>query len=272
MRGRLIKHGRLLFLILLAVLSLVLIVLPAAAGDGSGTGGGQDNPLALVSSNPSDGRKDVGLPVEIKLCFSKNVVHMTVRDNNRKCFSLYSADGTVPVEVVMADDQIEPEKKREVVLKPLGDLRSGAAYTVRVAPELQSKSGVFLGKQVEISFTTTGVPEGNASPGGDNANQNNLPKESKLLTGNTGTDKPALKSGNSATVSGEPAQAPPGGTANKSPPERTDGGATVEQGLQDGVSLPDYAQKPAQELSWIIGLVLGMALLGAIAYSFIKNR
>ena len=83
MRGRLIKHGRLFFLTLLAMLSLVLIVLPAAAGDGSGTGGGQDNPLDLVSSNPSDGRKDVGLPVEIKLCFSKNVVHMTVRDNNR---------------------------------------------------------------------------------------------------------------------------------------------------------------------------------------------
>ncbi len=270
MRDRLIKHGRLLFLILLAVLSLILIALPAAAGDGSGTGGGQDNPLALVSSNPSDGEKDVGLPVEIKLCFSKNVVHMTVRDNNRKCFLLYSADGTVPVEVVMADDQIEPEKKREIVLKPLENLRNGTAYTVRVAPELQSKSGVFLGRQVEISFTTTGVPEGNVSPGGSNANQNNLTKESKPLTGKTRSDKPALKSGNSATVSEEPAQVPPGGIANNSPPERTDSGTTVEQELQDGASLPDYTPKPARKLSCIIGVVLGMALLGVVVYSFKK--
>jgi len=268
LEGKLIKQGRLLFLILLDVLSLILIVLPAAAGDGSGTGGGRENPLALVSSNPSDGEKDVGLPVEIKLCFSKNVVHMTVRDNNRKCFLLYSADGTVPVEVVMADDQIEPEKKREIVLKPLENLRNGTAYTVKVAPELQSKSGVFLGRQVEISFTTTGVPEGNVSPGGSNANQNNLTKESKPLTGKTGTDKPALKSGNSATVSKEPAQVPPGGTANNSPPERTDNGATVEQELQGDVSLPDYTQKPTKELSWIISLVLGMALLGVVVYTF----
>ena len=47
---------------------------------------------------------------EIKLSFNKNVVHMTVCDDNKQCFALYAEDGTaVPLEVIMADDQMEPE-------------------------------------------------------------------------------------------------------------------------------------------------------------------
>jgi len=128
------------------------------AGEGNGSGGGKQTPLTLESSNPSDGQKEVKLPVEIKLTFSKNVVNMAVRDNNKKAFKLSSDDGKViPVEVIMADDQIEPDKNQDVMLKPTQDLKAGTAYQVTIAPQIQSKSGVSLGKEAVLNFTTVGT-------------------------------------------------------------------------------------------------------------------
>ncbi len=153
-------------ILLAAVFCLAIMAAPALSGQEDGSGGGQGNPLILVSSNPADGQKDVELPVLINLSFSKNVINMTVSDNNRKCFSLYSADGLlVPVEVIMADDQIEPEKKRDIAVKPLHDLKSGTSYTLKISQELRSKSGVCLEKPESITFVTKGRPSSEESSG-----------------------------------------------------------------------------------------------------------
>lgn len=152
-------RGRFIGILLAVVFCLAIMAAPALSGQGDGSGGGQNNPLTLVSSAPSAGQEDVELPVLIKLSFSKNVINMTVSDNNRKCFSLYSADGVlVPIEVIMADDQIEPEKKRDIAVKPLQDLKPGTSYTLKVSQELRSKSGVCLEKPVSITFVTKGKP------------------------------------------------------------------------------------------------------------------
>ncbi len=144
-------------IITLAILCSIILVLPVLAGQGDGSGGGKNQPLAMLSSSPADGQKDVALPVEIKMTFSKNVVYMTVRDNNSKCFTMYSQDGKqVPIEVIMADDQIEFDKRRDIVVKPLQELQAGTTYMVKVAPQLESKSGVNLGKETTLSFTTAG--------------------------------------------------------------------------------------------------------------------
>lgn len=149
--------GRVLVFIL-AVLCSIVLVLPAMAGEGDGSGGGKDQPLALTSSSPADGQKDVTLSGEIKLTFSKNVVYLTVRDNNSRCLALYSQEGKeIPIEVIMADDQVEFDKRRDIVIKPRQELQDGTKYTVKVAPQLKSKSGVTLGKEVVISFTTAGA-------------------------------------------------------------------------------------------------------------------
>lgn len=148
------KTARWILGLLLAALLLVP-VLPSWAGEGDGSGGGQGQPLELVSSSPADGQSDVVLSAEIKLTFNKNVVYMTVRDRNSKCLALYSQDGIeVPVDVVMADDQVESEKKRDIIIKPRQELQAGTKYTVKVAPQLEAKSGASLGKEVKISFTT----------------------------------------------------------------------------------------------------------------------
>jgi methionine-rich copper-binding protein CopC len=143
-------------IIILALLCSIILALPVQAGDGSG--GGRKQPLVLVSSSPTDGQKDVALPAEIKMTFSKNVAYMTVRDNNSKCFAMYSQEGKeIPIEVMIADDQIEFDKRRDIVVKPLQELQAGVTYIVKVAPQLESKSGVNLGKETTLSFTTVGV-------------------------------------------------------------------------------------------------------------------
>lgn len=145
-------------IITLALLCSIILAIPVLAGQGDGSGGGKSQPLALVSSSPVDGQKDVALPAEIKMTFSKNVVYMTVRDNNSKCFTMYSQDGKqVPIEVIMADDQIEFDKRQDIIVKPLQELEAGTTYTVKVAPQLESKSGVNLGKETTLSFTTAGT-------------------------------------------------------------------------------------------------------------------
>ncbi len=145
-------------IITLAFLCSIILAIPVLAGQGDGSGGGKSQPLALVSSSPADGQKDVALPVEIKMNFSKNVVYMTVRDNNSKCFTMYSQDGKqVPIEVIMADDQIEFDKRRDIIVKPLQELQAGTTYMVKVSPQLESKSGVTLGKETTLNFTTAGA-------------------------------------------------------------------------------------------------------------------
>ncbi|HZX20893.1 MAG TPA: Ig-like domain-containing protein, partial [Clostridia bacterium] len=142
-------------LFLCLILVFMLIIQPIFAGGESE--GKKKNPLVLVSGNLSDGAKDVPVQTEIILNFSKNIAHMTVLDENAKCFSLVDAEGKpVQVDVVIADSQIEPEKRRDVHIRPLHDLEPGATYTVVVAPSFQSKSEVKLGEELKINFTTAG--------------------------------------------------------------------------------------------------------------------
>lgn len=197
------NSGWALFFILVFLCS-VMLALPVLAGEGDGSGGGKNQPLALLGSSPTDGQKDVTLPVEIKLTFSKNVVYMTVRDNNQKCFGLYSPDGKeVPIEVIMADDQVEFEKRRDIVVKPLQELQAGTTYTVKVAPQLESKSGVNLGEEVKVSFTTAGSVAGNiekaASTGRDSADADNHNTQSS----NNGLPDPSEQTAQKAANDGQ---------------------------------------------------------------------
>ncbi len=142
-------------LISLAIICIFMAPLGLAA-DGDGSGGGSEEGLALVSSSPASGQKDVSTSTSIDLEFTKNVVNMTVKDNNTLCFSLYQGQQKTAITVVMADDQIEPEKKRLVSIVPEEPLQPGTTYTLRISPALISKSGVSLGQEVAVSFTTAG--------------------------------------------------------------------------------------------------------------------
>lgn len=144
------------WLLLVLLLSLAIAV-PALAADGDGTGGGQSQPLALLSSTPADGQTDVPLDTAIVLGFSKNVINMSVNENNSQCFALWDGGQTVAINVEMADDQIYPEKKREIVIVPLQPLQEGTTYTLKIAPQLQAKNGMTLEQEVQVVFTTAGA-------------------------------------------------------------------------------------------------------------------
>lgn len=167
---------------------LVLLLLPVAfaangggGGGGGGTGGGKDDPLALVASDPEDGATDVMQPVEIRLVFNKNVVHMSVRDANMEKFKMTAPDGTlVPLEIRMADDQIEPEKREEVYLIPQEQLLPDTVYTITIAGGLESKSNAVLGQDINLSFRTA-TAEVSASTS-DTVSQDELPRTSSALS------------------------------------------------------------------------------------------
>lgn len=124
-------------------------------GSGTGTGTGSTAALSLVSSNPTNGQKNVATDSKIKLVFSKNVVNASVKTNNAKCFILKTKAGKmVPFKVVMADDQVNPTAKNNITIVPKTKLAKGTTYTLQITSKLKSKSGDTLSKNCKITFTT----------------------------------------------------------------------------------------------------------------------
>lgn len=134
---------------LIPILVLVLIALtalPLFAGN---------KPLSLKESTPIDGASDVPIDVTIELEFSNNVVNFSVAEANRECISLKSEDGKdVEIEVIFPDDQLYPEKKRQVTVQPLSPLKKGSVYMLLISGEFQAKNGSLLGEEQVIRFTT----------------------------------------------------------------------------------------------------------------------
>lgn len=130
--------------------------LGAADSNGDGSGGGQDNPLTIESSIPANGATGVASLEHIKIVFNKNVAYLTIREKNMQCVSLWSGSQRIPAEIIIADDQVEREKRNDVLVKPKQSLKAGTTYRVEIAPEMQSKSGVILGQKATITFTMAG--------------------------------------------------------------------------------------------------------------------
>lgn len=220
----------------------------AADGDGDGSGGGQNNPLVVDSSTPTNGATGVINLEYIKIVFSKNVVYMTVRDNNMKCFSLWSGDKKIPAEIIMADDQIEREKRNDVLVKPLQPLQAGATYRVEIAPEVQSKSGVYLGHKESISFT---MADKSHTPSTINAGANN-PQIS------VGTETP------SNTIS------PPASSSDLT------GAPAIAENKQDATSStsPEAEQKTGAgfEAGWLLWIAAAAVIVTVAALVYRRSK
>ena len=149
--------------LMFALCLLLCSMMTAFAGDGSGggngdgTGGGKGQPLVLASSSIANGAENVSQTPQIVLTFSKNVVHFTVRDNNKKCFSMTDESGnSVPINVEMGDDQVDPSIKRIVTIVPQSSLTPGTTYLLKIGGGITSKSGVSIGRDSYIAFTVAG--------------------------------------------------------------------------------------------------------------------
>lgn len=116
---------------------------------------GQSIEFQLVESTPQNLSVDVALDAEIKLLFNKNVVNMTIKENNLKCIKLTDAKGeTVAADLIFPDDQIEPDRKREIIIKPNEPLNENETYIVEISADMQAKNGSLLGEPAFVSFTT----------------------------------------------------------------------------------------------------------------------
>lgn len=184
--GQKSRSSLVLALVVLFCLFLTLPVL-AEGGSGDGSGGGKDIPLGLASSDPADGASNVTVDTQIKLTFNKNVINMSVKDNNVKCFALYNNGQQVPISVIMADDQIQPEYKREVTIAPQQSLQPGSSYTLKISPELQAKNGTVLGQEIKVSFITAGRKD--VTPTTPKNDSGNTIKPSEPVKQQTATDK-----------------------------------------------------------------------------------
>lgn len=129
-------------------------------GEGGGDGGGQEQPLVVVASTPKDGARDVSVDTEIVLEFSKNVVYLAVRDINKAAVTLWDGKAEVPAEIVMADEQLEPDQRNFITIRPLEPLEESKEYTVRVNDSIVSKSGAKLADPAKIVFSTPGYSQG----------------------------------------------------------------------------------------------------------------
>lgn len=109
----------------------------------------------LEESTPQNNSVDVALDIEIMLLFNKNVVNMTVKENNAKCIVLKNSNGEiVSSELIFPDDQIEPERKREIIIKPNEPLNENETYKVEISSNMQAKNGSLLGETTYVLFTT----------------------------------------------------------------------------------------------------------------------
>jgi len=130
------------------------VVTTTDPGTGDGSGGGKDDPLALVSADPDVNAEAILVGSTFNLEFNKNIAYVTVRDNNIKAFTLWDGSTQVPVDVTMADDQLQPDLRNFVLIIPKEDLKSGTTYTLKVDNTLVAKSGAVLAEPMELTYTT----------------------------------------------------------------------------------------------------------------------
>lgn len=113
--------------------------------------------LTLDTSSVEDGAKDVSVMPEIELTFTNNVVNMKVKDDNMTMIEMKdSSDNSVAIIVEMADDQIQPDLKRIVNVKPESELKAGETYTLIIKKGFKSKTGSEIANDISIGFTTEG--------------------------------------------------------------------------------------------------------------------
>jgi len=209
------------------VLSLLLVLAVTLCGSavalaGDGSGDNRDQPITVVHSSLEDGAVIDGDTLSVHLEFNKNVVHISVRQNNMTRFALYNERGErQPLEVIMGDEQVDPSVKRLVDLKATG-LQPGT-YTLVIEKGLMAKNGTELDRDITFRFTVAGAPAGEPAPAdtlpADEAQADTPPVEQAPADGAPTEEAPAGQPPTETSPAGEPAQDKPsaGGSAAEEP-------------------------------------------------------
>lgn len=252
------QMSRFLSMMVLALLGCILMVMPVLAeGTGDGSGGGKDIPLDLVSSSPADGQKDVALSGDIKLSFNKNVIYLLIRDANKACISLTTAEGSkVPMEVIMADDQT-PEgfaQRRDIYVHPVQKLEPGTAYVVKVSSQFGAKNGTFLGHEDSVHFVTAG---GATKPA-------ETPQQADTSKEQTSSNPAAVPT----SVSNAAVTTQPGSPTS----EKAQGTGEQLQATEDQTASAAEPLQNKQGANTPYAVAAGLIILAALGYVYFKKR
>lgn len=137
---------------ILVLFILLFSALPLAMAEDNTSG---KTPLVLEESVPTDDAYGVATDATITLTFSKNIVNMSVAENNISQFVLReNGKDEVAIEVFLADDQVNREKRNDALITPVEPLKEDTDYELTVSKELSSKSGVTLAEDLVIHFST----------------------------------------------------------------------------------------------------------------------
>lgn len=141
--------------LLLIILCMTVFSFSVYAENGDGSGGGQNKSLEVMETNPAQNAENIPVDAVITFKFNKNVVNISVIEQNITCFSMTDSKGNdVTIEVIYADDQIERDKRQEISIKPISPLEAGESYTVTISKDFSSKSGAALADQYILTFKT----------------------------------------------------------------------------------------------------------------------
>ncbi|MDD2620896.1 MAG: Ig-like domain-containing protein, partial [Syntrophomonadaceae bacterium] len=111
--------------------------------------------LALIATNIASGAENIPVDKDIKLTFSNNVIAPAVREHNQQCFSLQSSkQQEVQIDVIMAEDNDNSEKQKEIIIHPRQALQSNTVYILTISESLQGSNQKQLGIDKIITFTT----------------------------------------------------------------------------------------------------------------------
>ncbi len=130
------------------------------SGNGDSSGSGDSEPLALVHSTVADGEVGVETNRRLQLVFNSNISNITVKENNAGCFAVTDDKGVnVPTSVIIFDDQLEREMRRDIHLDINDGLKAGKTYAIKISKNLTAKNGKTLGREIKITFTTAATLE-----------------------------------------------------------------------------------------------------------------
>lgn len=229
--------------VLLLLMVLFTSIIFAGNGDGTGGGGGTE-PVTLASSSPANGATNVSPNTSIHLEFTKNVVNLSVAENNRGCFKLTDNNGkAVGIQVLMGDDQLDTTVKKIIDIQPASSLQNGMKYTLTISGNLMGKNGYSMGNTVTMSFTTQGT--------GKATNDLEQPSQMKDVPGE------AEKQSSGASIK-----------------EETSTGASVdlEKGKAKEINKEDKNQDSTNGLAIEIGIVIAIIILGYITFVSVRRN
>ncbi|MCL2678127.1 MAG: Ig-like domain-containing protein [Clostridiales bacterium] len=123
------------------------------------------NVLTLVKSSVANGARNVPLNPVIQLDFTKNVVNFLTARQNATCYHLVDSDGnSVPIRIIVPDDQMQQDVKRNVFIMPAENLRPDTIYKLAVDNTLISKNGDRIDDAHQIVFKTGTQVSDKANP------------------------------------------------------------------------------------------------------------